>query len=93
MAGQVKARRRRLEARSWAAWGGQTQRDLAATQPWSAHTGWERELIGGACVSVRGEREGAEDGRRESNRKAYSGEYAKGVHGPSRPMRGMMACE
>jgi hypothetical protein len=38
----------------------------------------ERELTGGARALVRGERECVEDGRRESKRKAYSVEYAKG---------------
>jgi hypothetical protein len=46
--------------------------------PRSAGTGWERWLTSGARPSVRGEREGAEDGRHESKRKAYSGEYTKG---------------
>jgi hypothetical protein len=57
----------------------------------AARVGWHEGggLIGGACTLVRGrEREGAADGRRESKRKAYSREYAKGVRGP---MRGMTA--
>jgi hypothetical protein len=52
--------------------------------------GGERALTGGAYASVRGEREGNEDGRSESKRKAYFREYAKG---PRRPMRGMMVGE
>jgi hypothetical protein len=47
-------------------------------QPGSVGVRWERELSGGAHASVRGEKEGAEDGSHESKRKAYSGEYAKG---------------
>jgi hypothetical protein len=67
---------------------GLTWRNSAVAQPGLAGTRGGG-LIGGACTSVRGrEREGAEDGRRESKRKAYSGEYAKGVCGP---MRGMTA--
>jgi hypothetical protein len=61
-----------------------------ATQPGSADAGWERELTGGADASARGEREGAEDRRRESKKKMYSAKYTKGVRGP---MRGMTACE
>jgi hypothetical protein len=74
MAGRVRARRQQLEARSWAA-----RRDSTAEWPWSTGKGWERELIGGAHASTRGEREDAEDGRRESKKKTYSVEYAKGA--------------
>jgi hypothetical protein len=35
-------------------------------------------MTGRGHVSVRGEREGTEDGRSESKKKAYSEEYAKG---------------
>jgi hypothetical protein len=35
------------------------------------------------------EREDAEDGRRESKKKMYSAEYAKGASKPSRPTKGM----
>jgi hypothetical protein len=41
---------------------------------------------------VRGEREDIEDGRRESQKKTYSVEYAKGTRGPSGPTMGMAAC-
>jgi hypothetical protein len=44
----------------------------------SRHGVGERELTGGAHASVRGEREDAEDGMRESKRKMYSQKYAKG---------------
>jgi hypothetical protein len=54
--------------------------------------GWERELTGGAHASMRAEREDAEDGRRESKKKIYSAEYAKGARGPSGPTKGMVAC-
>jgi hypothetical protein len=54
---------------------------------------WERELIGRAHASARGEREGVDDGRRESKKKLYSMKYAKGACGPSAPMRGMTAGE
>jgi hypothetical protein len=37
----------------------------------------------GAHASARGEREDVEDGRRESKKKTYYVEYAKGTHGPS----------
>jgi hypothetical protein len=42
---------------------------------------------------VRGEREGAEDGRHESNKKTYYVKYARGAGGPSGPIRGTMACK
>jgi hypothetical protein len=73
--------------------GGRTRWDSAAVEPGSAGMGWERELTGGTHALVRGEREGAEDGRRESKKKTYSVKYAKGTRGLSEPMRGMMACE
>jgi hypothetical protein len=41
---------------------------------------------------VRGEREDVEDGRRESKKKTYSVEYAKGTRGPSGPTKGTAAC-
>jgi hypothetical protein len=63
MARRVKARRRPLEARSWVARGVRTRQDSTVARPGSAGMRWERELTGGACASVRGEREGAEDGR------------------------------
>jgi hypothetical protein len=44
--------------------------------------GWKRELTGGAHASVRGEREGAKDGRQESKKKMYYVKYAKGARGP-----------
>jgi hypothetical protein len=44
-------------------------------------------------VSATGEREDAEDGWRESKKKTYYAEYVKGAHGPSGPMKGMVACE
>jgi hypothetical protein len=58
----------------------------------SANVGSERELTGGAHASVRGESEDIEDGRRESKKKTYSVEYAKGTRGPSRPTKGTAAC-
>jgi hypothetical protein len=93
MAGRVKARRQPLEAWSWAARGGRMWRDSAVAQPGSADVGWERELTGGAHASARGEREGAEDERRESKKKMYSMKYDKGARGPSGPMRGTTACK
>jgi hypothetical protein len=90
MARRVKARRQPLEARSWMTRGGRMWRDSVVTQPGLAGMGWERELTDGAHASMRGEREGAEDGRRESKKKTYSTKYAKGAHVP---MRGMTACE
>jgi hypothetical protein len=93
MAGRVKARRQPHEAWSWAAQGGRGWQDLAAVQLGSSNVGWERELIGGAHASVRGERLGVEDGRRESKKKMYSVKYTKGAGGLSGPMRGMMAYE
>jgi hypothetical protein len=51
---------------------------LAVARLGSAGVGWERGLAGGAHTSVRGEREGTEDRRHESKRKAYSREYSKG---------------
>jgi hypothetical protein len=92
MAGQVKARRRPLEAWCWAAQGGRTRWDLAAGRPRSVGTGWEREITCGAHASVRGEREDTDDGRRESKKKTYSMEYAKGAHGLSGSMKGTTAC-
>jgi hypothetical protein len=91
MAGLVKVRRRPLEARSWAAQGGQTRRDSAALHPGSVGAEWERELTGRAHASARGEREDTEDGWCESKKKMYSMEYAKGVGGPSGPIKGTTA--
>jgi hypothetical protein len=65
--------------------------DSAAAQPGTANTGWKRELTGRALASVRGERQVAEDGRRESKKKTYSVKYAKGARGPSELMRGTTA--
>jgi hypothetical protein len=42
--------------------------------------------------SARGEREDAEDGRRESKKKTYSAQYAKGARRPSGPSKGMVTC-
>jgi hypothetical protein len=91
MAGRVMARRRQLEAWSWAARGGRVQWDSAAVRPGLADAGWERELTPEAHASVRGEREDAEDGRHESKKKMYSPEYAKGARGPSGPTKGTVA--
>jgi hypothetical protein len=66
MARRVKARRRQLEVRSWLVRGGRMWWDSVAVWSGSAGVGWERELTGGSYVSARGEREGTEDGRRES---------------------------
>jgi hypothetical protein len=41
---------------------------------------------------MRGEVEDAEYGRRESKKKMFSAEYAKGARGPSGPMKGTVAC-
>jgi hypothetical protein len=72
MVEQVKAQRQPLKARSWVARGGWTRWDSVAAQPGWAGAGWERELTSRAHVSARGEREGVEDGRRESKKKMYS---------------------
>jgi hypothetical protein len=72
--------------------GGQTRRDSVTARPGLAGVGWERELIGGAHVSAREEREDVEDGRRESKKKTYSVEYTKGTRGPSTPTKGTVAC-
>jgi hypothetical protein len=58
----------------------------------STDTGWERELTCGTHASARGEREDTEDGRHESKKNMYSVEYTKGACGPSRPMKGTVAC-
>jgi hypothetical protein len=68
------------------------RRDSAAEWPGSTDVGWERELTGEAQALVRGEREDSEDGRRESKKKTFSADYAKGAHGRSEPMKGTMAC-
>jgi hypothetical protein len=58
--------------------GGRTWQDLAVARPRiGRHWVGERADRWGPRISE-GEREGTEDGRRESNRKAYSGEYTKG---------------
>jgi hypothetical protein len=89
MAGWVKAQRQQLKARSWALRGWWTWWDSAAAWLGLVGTGWERELIDGAHASVRGgEREDVEDRRRESNKKMYSAEYAKGMSRPSGPTNG-----
>jgi hypothetical protein len=88
MAGRVKARRQPHEAWSWAAQGGRGWQDLAAVQLGSSNMGWERELIGGAHASVRGERLGV-----GPMRGMYSVKYTKGAGGLSGPMRGMTAYE
>jgi hypothetical protein len=62
---------------------GRTRRDSAVGQPGSARAGWKKELTSGAHVSVRGEGEGAKNGRRESKKKTSSAKYAKGTHRPS----------
>jgi hypothetical protein len=72
------------QVRRWAAQGGQARWDSVAARPGSTDAGWERELIGGAHASVRGEREDAKDGRREPRKKMYSMEYAKGARGPTK---------
>jgi hypothetical protein len=59
------------------------RRDSAVAQLGSIGTGWRKELISGADASARGEREGAENGRRESKKKTSSAKYAKGTRGPS----------
>jgi hypothetical protein len=46
-----------------------------------AGAGWTKELTSRAHASARGEREGAEDGRRESKKKTSSAKYAKGMRG------------
>jgi hypothetical protein len=61
-------------------------------RPGSASAWWERELTGGAHASARGEREDAEDGRRESKKKMYFAVYAKAVCGPSGLTKGTVAC-
>ncbi len=52
-------------------------------RPGSAGTVGKTDPTGGVHTSARGEREGADDGRRESKEKAYFCNYANGVHGPS----------
>jgi hypothetical protein len=51
-----------------------------------------KELTGGAHTSARGEREGANDGRRNPKKKTQSAEYAKGVYRPDGPRREVAAC-
>jgi hypothetical protein len=49
----------------------------------------ERANRWGPCISEGGgEREDVEDRRRESNKKTYSAEYAKGMSRPSGPTNG-----
>jgi hypothetical protein len=62
---------------------GRTRRDSAVAQSGSAGAGWRKELTSGAHASVRGEREGTKNGRRESKKKTSSTKYAKGMRGPS----------
>jgi hypothetical protein len=67
-------------------WRGEARATLGGRTWWDwrrrglglASMGWTRGLPGWARTSVSGEREGTEDGRCESKRKVYSGEYAKG---------------
>ena len=49
------------------------------TRPGSTGTVGKTDLIGGVHTSARGEREGADDGRREIKKKTYSCEYANDV--------------
>jgi hypothetical protein len=62
---------------------GRTRRDSVVAQLGSAGAEWKKELTSGAHAPMRGEREGAENGRRESKKKMSSAKYAKGTHGPS----------
>jgi hypothetical protein len=62
---------------------GRRQRDSVVAQSGSVGVGWRKELTSGAHASARGEREGAENGRRESKKKTSSAKYAKGTSGPS----------
>jgi hypothetical protein len=62
---------------------GRTQRDSAVAQSGSAGVGWRKELTSGPHPSARGEREGTENGRRESKKKTSSTKYAKGTRGLS----------
>jgi hypothetical protein len=62
---------------------GRTQRDSVVVQSGSANAGWRKELTSVAHALARGEREGTENGRRESKKKASSAKYTKGTHGPS----------
>jgi hypothetical protein len=62
---------------------GRTRRDTVVVQSGSAGVGWRKELTSGAHASVRGEREGAENGRRESKKKTSSAKYAKVTRGSS----------
>jgi hypothetical protein len=50
---------------------------------WSDDTVEKTKPTSGAHVSAGGEREGAENGRRESKKKTYFCKYANGAHGPS----------
>jgi hypothetical protein len=51
-----------------------------------------KEITGVDHMSVRGEREGTEDGRRNPKNKPHSAEYTKGARGPDRPRREVAAC-
>jgi hypothetical protein len=51
----------------------------------------ERADKWGCSPSARGEREDVEDGRRESKKKMYFVEYAKGTHEPSGLTKGTTA--
>jgi hypothetical protein len=51
----------------------------------------KRELIGGAHMSARGEREGGEEGRRDSKRKTHSTKYAKVLIGRLGQAKGQAA--
>jgi hypothetical protein len=76
--------------------GGAGRPDAAGFSGSMAGVGWRgvgERTNRRAHVSMRGERKGTEDGRRESKKKMYSAKYARGARGPSGPMRGMIAYE
>jgi hypothetical protein len=57
----------------------------------SSSKGEGMELTCRVCVSVVGVREGGLRGRRNSEEKAYSEKYAKGVRGPDGLMKAIVA--
>jgi hypothetical protein len=58
------------------------------TRPGSAGAVEKKNLTSGVYASVRGEREGADDGRRESKKKTACAKYAKaGAGWPAGPRR------